>query len=347
MLTTLTTLRPLLIQSNGCDPITDPPVAGFFVENSCVEGPVVFVDTSSPGPTAWYWEFPGGTPSTSTDSIPTVQYSAPGNYEVRLSSSNNIGASDTISKTITLFSAPAEPLCQPSIEQIQNNYGLGIVQFIFADINSVSGSSTEDGGNMSFTCSRTSKVEPGQTYPFTVNMYPQNKQYVSVYIDFNNNGDFTDQGERVFASSRSTLQETGNITIPSTVQAGSSFTLRVIADYDKAYGACDAIPYGQAEDYTLFTDPSLVTSSIVKTSTTSVLFFPNPLSEQTTVELSGDGPWNLQIRDLTGRVVYQNVITTSPYVFKTGPMQNGVYFFSVTSDGNGRGATGKIVVAGK
>ncbi|REJ80883.1 MAG: T9SS C-terminal target domain-containing protein [Bacteroidetes bacterium] len=67
--------------------------------NYCAGGSAVFSDLSWNSPaTSWYWEFPGGVPSTSTDSNPTVQYPTAGAYNVTLIATNSAG-SDTIVKT--------------------------------------------------------------------------------------------------------------------------------------------------------------------------------------------------------------------------------------------------------
>ena len=51
----------------------------------CQGGSLTFSDLSWNGsPTAWNWSFPGGTPSTSNDSMPVVQYNTPGVYSVTL-----------------------------------------------------------------------------------------------------------------------------------------------------------------------------------------------------------------------------------------------------------------------
>jgi PKD repeat protein len=59
----------------------------------CAGGSVTFKDVSWNGhPTSWSWSFPGGTPSTSTDSIPVIQYNTPGIYAVTLTASNSQGS---------------------------------------------------------------------------------------------------------------------------------------------------------------------------------------------------------------------------------------------------------------
>ncbi|MEI6488726.1 MAG: M43 family zinc metalloprotease [Bacteroidota bacterium] len=74
--------------------------ADFTTDNTtnnvmCQGESITFSDLAWNGnPTSWSWSFPGGTPSTSTDSTPTVVYNTPGLYNVSLSVSN---ASGTVS----------------------------------------------------------------------------------------------------------------------------------------------------------------------------------------------------------------------------------------------------------
>jgi hypothetical protein len=56
-----------------------------------------FTDHSAGNPTAWFWSFPGGTPSVSTDQHPVVTYQEPGAHEVTLVVVNGVGES-TITK---------------------------------------------------------------------------------------------------------------------------------------------------------------------------------------------------------------------------------------------------------
>lgn len=76
------------------------PVADFTssYKQVCTGSSIIFRDASwNAAPTGWLWEFPGGTPSTSTAQSPAVTYSAPGLYEVRLTVSTSAG-SNTIVK---------------------------------------------------------------------------------------------------------------------------------------------------------------------------------------------------------------------------------------------------------
>ncbi len=62
----------------------------------CQGNSLTFNDLSWNGtPTSWNWTFQGGTPATSTDSFPSVQYNTPGTYNVSLAVTNGSGTVST------------------------------------------------------------------------------------------------------------------------------------------------------------------------------------------------------------------------------------------------------------
>jgi PKD repeat protein len=89
------------------------PVAGFSQDNNsgCTGVIIQYTDTSMNNPISWDWNFPGGTPSTSTSQSPTVAYNTPGTYDVTLIVTNSAG-SDTETKTahVTIYTNPATPV---------------------------------------------------------------------------------------------------------------------------------------------------------------------------------------------------------------------------------------------
>lgn len=91
--------------------ITTEPDAGFSMSTSsgCAVLTVNFSDISSGNPVSWEWDFPGGTPSTSTDQNPTVQYFTPGVYDVTLvvTSAGGSTSSFTQPAIITVNGAPS------------------------------------------------------------------------------------------------------------------------------------------------------------------------------------------------------------------------------------------------
>ncbi len=63
----------------------------------CEGGTVFFDDKSWRGDaTAWQWNFPGGTPDTSSSQNPSVVYNTPGSYDVKLKVSNSAGVDSLI-----------------------------------------------------------------------------------------------------------------------------------------------------------------------------------------------------------------------------------------------------------
>lgn len=97
-----------------CDtdcPPDDEPVADFGsdVREGCAPLVVNFFDNSDGNPTQWFWSFPGGIPSTSTQQNPSVTYPDPGYYEVTLVATNNLGSS-TVTKSNYITVIGFEPL---------------------------------------------------------------------------------------------------------------------------------------------------------------------------------------------------------------------------------------------
>ncbi|MBP6401695.1 MAG: PKD domain-containing protein [Bacteroidia bacterium] len=56
--------------------------------------------------TSWQWDFPGGTPSSSTDSIPAITYNTAGTYDVTLTATNSAGSSSYTRSTYIRVSGP-------------------------------------------------------------------------------------------------------------------------------------------------------------------------------------------------------------------------------------------------
>ncbi len=80
--------------------IATPPTANFTATNTsgCAPLTVQFTSTSSANAQTFNWQFPGGTPSSSTLQNPVVVYNAAGTYSVTLTVSNGTG-SNTASQT--------------------------------------------------------------------------------------------------------------------------------------------------------------------------------------------------------------------------------------------------------
>jgi PKD repeat protein len=84
--------------NDGYTPVTCAPTADFDASTYriCAGESITFTDLSynAPKDNSWSynWSFPGGTPSSSTDSMPTIVYNTPGVYDVSLTVTNSAGS---------------------------------------------------------------------------------------------------------------------------------------------------------------------------------------------------------------------------------------------------------------
>ena len=73
----------------------------------------------------------------------------------------------------------------------------------------------------------------------------------AVFIDYNQDGDFTDSGERVWTKTASqTTPAVGSFTVPTGATTGST-RMRVSMKYNGVPTACESFQYGEVEDYTV------------------------------------------------------------------------------------------------
>lgn len=101
---------PVPLATNRVDILTTlSPVVDFTADATIIyQGTSVnFTDLSTNAPTLWQWTFDGGTPATSADQNPVVQYNTNGIFSVTLTATNATG-SGTLTKNgfITVNNAP-------------------------------------------------------------------------------------------------------------------------------------------------------------------------------------------------------------------------------------------------
>ncbi|TLG99011.1 T9SS type A sorting domain-containing protein [Bizionia argentinensis JUB59] len=73
----------------------------------------------------------------------------------------------------------------------------------------------------------------------------------AMWIDYNQDGDFTDPGEQVWTKSASkTTPVSGSFTVPSSALSGET-RMRVSMKYNAIPTSCETFSYGEVEDYTV------------------------------------------------------------------------------------------------
>lgn len=148
-----------------------------------------------------------------------------------------------------------------------------IGKVVFGTINNTS---TGTAGYENFTSISTNAVRGTSntitiTPTWTSTVY--NEGY-AVWIDYNQNGIFTDAGELVWSKTASkTTPVSGTFTIPATATLGIT-RMRVSMKYNGVPTSCETFSYGQVEDYSV---NITATARIETTSTLStVKLYPNP-----------------------------------------------------------------------
>lgn len=90
----------------------------------------------------------------------------------------------------------------------------------------------------------------GQSFNFSTTT-SSGSHGINIYVDWNNDLDFNDAGELVYASGAYVSSTTGTITIPGGTTVGNH-RMRVVANYlDTNPSACGSYSYTEAEDYTI------------------------------------------------------------------------------------------------
>ncbi len=144
---------------------------------------------------------------------------------------------------------PVPANCSPCYTDIEDDYITNVT------FNTINNNSVND-GNCSFGdyTSINTTVDPGTGYLLSVSFYSEGTwtEYVSVWFDWNQNGDF-EASERYDLGSGIDATLTQTITVPLTALPGPTI-MRVNEDFgDYATDACNTVSsaWGETEDYTV------------------------------------------------------------------------------------------------
>ncbi|WP_106793140.1 PQQ-dependent sugar dehydrogenase [Aquimarina sp. Aq78] len=109
------------------------------------------------------------------------------------------------------------------------------------------------GGYNDFTAESTN-LSKGNANTITITPTWTGRKYdegYSVWIDYNQDGDFADTGEQVWTNAASqTTPVSGDFTVPATAKNGNT-RMRVSMKYNAIPTPCESFDYGEVEDYTV------------------------------------------------------------------------------------------------
>lgn len=293
MIAALTTLRSSFLESNGnmsLVPVVSPGIAfsgssGFL----CAGNTVDFTDNSTCAPntfinTPWTatshnWTFTNnaGTTYTSTDQNPSITFLNPGTYDATLSITNPGGtASNTLQGFIIVSNAPTAPTCTgASTYTATLTYGIYQVHLndmshyssgTYGDIQS---GATNASGYGDFSCSAGTILEPNTTYTISIKGTSSAGlvEDFKAYIDYNNNGDFTDPGEEI--ATWDSIPGSANLlnasfTTPATAVMNTSLRMRVFSGRSsETITPCFTTARGQIQDYSVWITDKVATVNII------------------------------------------------------------------------------------
>ncbi|MBC7889485.1 MAG: hypothetical protein H7Z13_16530 [Ferruginibacter sp.] len=220
--------------------------------NTCAGGTIRFVDRTLGGPTSWNWSFEGGTPLTSTNRNPVVSFASAGIKNIVLTTGNPNGF-DVKGSTAIISNAPSAS-CTPTGTGTSN---AGINSFSLNTISKTTAGLAADGGKyFDFSCSDNTILTPGTAYSATANVgtaTPSNTfNVVQFFIDYNNDGDFSDADELIYSSANCYIgNHTFSFTTPFAPPVFNQLLrARLIAkDCIGGINACYNPTDGQVEDY--------------------------------------------------------------------------------------------------
>lgn len=176
----LWTVNNLLATGVTQGPQVCTPKADFDVDHQliCENGTVQFYDLSWNARIAnWDWSFPGGVPSTSTDSSPAVTYPTAGVYTATLRVSNATG-SDSITRTQLIYVSGPQQLPIPYVESFEDTASFpGATGFVL----------NEDNGT---TWTRVTNIAATGTASIRINNYTNTRGQIDEWVmptfDFSN-----------------------------------------------------------------------------------------------------------------------------------------------------------------
>ena len=210
------------------------------------------------------------------------------------------GSSNPCSSTSTGPCTPSSTQCDEYINNVQLN-----------TINNTSTCATGgylDYANISTSLAKNTAYSATITPALPAGPGAYTDDEVAIWIDYNNDQDFTDAGEQVgYVLVATGWSNVFNFTVPSTATVGTT-RMRVRISYypDGAITPCGNASYGETEDYRI---NITATSGLDALMELQVPMYPNPTANEVLIDLKNihDVTTRVSVKDLFGKVLYENL----------------------------------------
>lgn len=243
------------------------------------------------------------------------------------------GLTTSLGGTAPAASSVVAASCTPTTTQSTLGTVIGTWRMTLNNIDMVSFSEGYEGSYIDHTQHQTIMVDEGGSYPIYIENYTGaggNNENVAVFIDYNNNGDFTDSGETVFTSTGATTH-TGTINIPASGSTtGTLLRMRVIDDFtaNTITGPCYNPQYGQTEDYALEINAPL---SIQDDKLNSFSVYPNPTSGILNIKGLTQNT-DVAIYSIAGQLILKDKINLTDSKINVSELSSGIYFLNINKN---------------
>jgi len=189
------------------------------------------------------------TESSSASSITLSGLSSTTQYEAQVRSKCSDGSTSSYSSSVSFTTTEVQLVyCDSNGNSVADEY-IGRVQL--GSLDNASGAASS--GYADFT-SQSTDLGKGDANTITVTPEWTGTVYsegYSVWIDYNQDGDFSDAGEQVWIQSATqNTPVSGSFTVPTSALSGNT-TMRVSMKYNGVPTACESFSYGEVEDYTV------------------------------------------------------------------------------------------------
>ncbi|NNM15925.1 MAG: T9SS type A sorting domain-containing protein, partial [Bacteroidia bacterium] len=207
------------------------------------------------------------------------------------------------------------------------------------DFNTILNASGKTQPYTDYTASDSTVVDAGSSYDLSVQLNTDGvfTIYSKVWIDWNQNYDFSDAGEEYTLGTASgtangpTTLSPLSITVPLNAPAGKT-TMRVSARYNTNPGPCDTGFDGEVEDYSIIVSTGV--GIIENAFDVAPLVYPNPADGNFNIEM--DKKYEnvkLTVTDLSGKVVLTENYSNSQLLGLRIYESVGVYLLSIEAEG--------------
>ena len=270
--------------------------------------------------------------TTTSTSYHVTGLTAGTSYSFYVNAVDAAGNTSTNSNTINVTTQNASvTYCTSGGSNVSYEW-LDRVQFVSIDNTSGANGGYEDFTAISTSVSKGSSYSISLTPGFASSVY--NEGY-GVWIDFNEDGDFTDANEFVYSHAKTSSTVSGSITIPSDVSNGSK-RMRIQMLYDATPSdPCANYTYGEVEDYTVVIGAKGIVANVVTQQLNELTIYPNPASDILNIEIPEMAQnANIYIYSANGSLIEQNTVSTDQLRIDISSIAAGLYNIKVISGSN-------------